>query len=36
LAHPHKAEQEGFVFKNVVEIRGVHAVLKRAMRNITT
>jgi hypothetical protein len=37
LAHPHKAEREGFVFKNtdVDEIRSVHTVVQRAMRNIT-
>ena len=37
LAHPHKAEQEGFVFKDtdVVGIRDVHAMVQFAMRNIS-
>jgi hypothetical protein len=36
LAHPHKAEQEGFIFKNtdVDAIRDVHAAVRSAMKNI--
>jgi hypothetical protein len=36
LAHPHKAEQEGFVFRDadVSEIRNIHAMVRRAMKNI--
>jgi hypothetical protein len=35
LAHPHKAEQEGFIFKSadVDAIRDVHATVQSAMRN---
>jgi hypothetical protein len=38
LAHPHKAEQEGFVFKpeDVVEIRNVYSVVQLAITNITS
>jgi hypothetical protein len=34
LAHPHKAEQEGFIFRDtdVSEIRDVHALVRQAMR----
>ena len=36
LAHPHKAEQEGFVFKStdVADIQNVHAVVRNAMKNM--
>jgi hypothetical protein len=38
LAHPHKAEQEGFIFRStdVNEIRDVRALVQQAMRNIST
>jgi hypothetical protein len=37
LAHPHKAEQEGFIFNSmdVDDIRGVHAFLQSAMKNLS-
>jgi hypothetical protein len=38
LAHPHKREREGFIFRNtdVNEIRDVSALVQQAMRNIFT
>jgi hypothetical protein len=38
LAHPHKAEQEGFVFRetDVNEIRGVHTLVQQALTNVAT